>query len=96
MGIQDQKVMMAALSIALRAQVNDLDGADVDALVSQADELLAHDTPLFREITGFATQYAMVRFDADALAEAGAHLRRAVELGAVPVPPDLGRVDIHG
>lgn len=92
----DQRVMMAALSVAMRAMVDDLDPMDVDSLVVQSGQLLEDGAPLGRAITGFATQYMMVRRDPEALAAQGALLRRAVELATVTPPPDAGRVDIHG
>lgn len=92
----DQRILMAAMAVAMRAQVNDLDPMDVDALVVQAGQLLIEGDPLARAITGFATQYMVVRRDPEALAEAGRALLHAVEICAVPVPPDQDRADIHG
>lgn len=96
MGATEQKVMMAAYTVALSAQVGELDALDVEALVSQARDGLPEGDQLGHAITAFATAYELVRRDAERLAEAGEELSRAVVRASQPVLRDAGRADIHG
>lgn len=91
----EQGVRMAALSAALRARLGEICAADVDDLATMAAALPEADT-LAGAVRHFAARFDAVRWDRVALADEGRALQRAVELHALPVPPDLGRADIHG
>lgn len=73
----DFALMLAAQSVAMRAMINDLDAHAVDDMRTLAEEL-ACGQALFRAITGFATQYQVVRRDPAALKAEGEALRDAV------------------
>lgn len=89
-------VQLAALSVAMGATVNDLDPLAVDDCLTQAQQLLASDHPLYRAVTGFATQYQLCRHDTDALAMQGRILRGAVETACGAAPLRHERSDIDG
>ncbi|RWR34979.1 hypothetical protein D2T29_00440 [Sinirhodobacter populi] len=91
----DVGIQMAALSAGLRAMAGTIEVREVTRLLDQA-ATLDEDEPLRSSIARFVERYATVRRDPDALSEAGAELRRAVELGVMTNPPDLSRRDIHG
>ncbi len=71
-------VGLSAQSVAMQAMINDLDHHSVDDLRQRAEELLDRDDPLYRAITGFATQYQLASGDPGALAMQGRILRDAV------------------
>jgi hypothetical protein len=89
-------VMTDATSVAMRAMVGDLDPLDVDHLVTRATQLLETDDPVFRAVTGFATQHELYRRQPDQLRELGTALRDQMLRLMQPDPPDLHRSDIHG
>ena len=89
------QLKFAALALAYRAKVNEVDPLDVDHLLTEADNQLAHDHPIYRGITTFATQYQLA-MDAAAVKACGDVLADLVETWVVPEPPDLNRKDIHG
>jgi len=91
-----QPALMAAQAVAMRAMIDDLTQMDVDDMRNLAEELLDTDLPIYRAVTGFATQYDMACHDPEALAMQGRILRDAV-LAAVGSGPVLAeRRDIDG
>ena len=90
------QLKFAALALAYKAKVNEVDPLDVDHLLTEVDTQLPHDHPIFRGVTHFATQYELAAQDAAAVMQLGDDLARLVEGWAVPAPPDLNRKDIHG
>jgi len=66
-------------------------------MVSRAEELLDSADPLFRAITGFATQFQVSRHDHGAMAMQGRILAEAVEHAAgIPDRRPPARSDIDG
>jgi hypothetical protein len=89
-------VITDATAVAMRAMVGDLDPLDVDHLVTRATQLLDSEDPVFRAVTGFATQHELCRRQPAALAAIGTELRDQMLRLMQPDPPDLHRRDIHG
>lgn len=88
-------VGMFAVAVAMRAKCKQVTSEDVDNLRVKAEELLDRDDPLFRAITGFATQYLEHRSDADQVAYLGRLLHDFV-VGQHNSDGWQGRVDING
>lgn len=84
--MSDQVALHNALAVAMAAIVNDLDQLAVSDMLTRAEELLDHASPLYVACTGFATQYQVCHHDPDALAMQGRILKEAVhrEMGLVP------------
>jgi hypothetical protein len=87
-------LLMATLTLALRAKCGEADPLTLSDLLTQAQQLLGTDDPLFRAISAFAVQSEIVD-GADELRAIGAELHRQLELILMPVP-DTSRADIHG
>ncbi|MEO1024047.1 MAG: hypothetical protein AAFX07_00655 [Pseudomonadota bacterium] len=85
-----------AVSVAMSAKVADVDGMQVERMVSVAQQVLEADDPALRAITEFATQYELHAFDAEKLIELGTTLHDALERAMRPDPVDAGRRDIYG
>lgn len=92
----DVSVMLAAQAVAMGAMVDDLDQHTVDDMRQLAEELLHSDDPLYRAITGFATQFQIAEGDAGALAMQGRILRDAILDANGLVPHPRHRSDIDG
>lgn len=95
-GMPHLQLKFAALALAYKAKVNEVDPLDVDHLLTEADTQLPHDHHIYRGISHFATQFQVAETDAARVRQLGDELARLVEAWAVPVPPDLNRTDIHG
>lgn len=93
---QKIRTPLAALSVAMRARTGALEAHEVRALLDLARDECAGRDVLRQAVARFAGQYVGVRRNAQALAEAGAELQRAVEMMALVLPPGLDRSDIHG
>lgn len=97
--MSDVQVMLAAQAVAMRAMVNDLDAQAVDHMRTLAEEL-ACSQPLYRAITGFATQFELNWRDGPALEREGRVLLEAVRDAAAthgaPVTDLPVRRDIDG
>ena len=89
-------VKFDAFSVGMRAQVNDLNQTDIDALIAKSEQLLGSDDILARAITGFATQLQLNPRDPDWLKQQGRALTDFIATLSIPVPPDQGRKDIYG
>ncbi|MBW4972101.1 hypothetical protein KZZ08_00630 [Roseovarius mucosus] len=96
--VYDQQIAlrMAAFAAAMRAKVGNLDAETVADLVAQAEGHLTPEDALAQAIARFAQGYREHRRQADRLAELGRDLSAFIETLNMPVPPDLGRKDIHG
>lgn len=70
-------VMIAAQAVAMRAMIGDLDQHAVDDMLTLAEELPCGQA-MFRSVTGFVTQYELIRHDPEALAAEGRVLRDAI------------------
>ena len=89
-------IRLAAFALAMSAKTGELDVADVEALQTRGAQVLEHDDPLYRAICAFAVGYELQHYDRAGLCALGEDLRRAVEVDAMPTPPDADRRDIYG
>ena len=96
MSAEDLPAKLAAQAVAMRAMVNDLDQMSVDDMRTRAEELLDTDLPIYRAVTGFATQYDLASHDPEALAMQGRILRDAVLAAVGSGPVLVERRDIDG
>lgn len=96
--VYDQQIAlrMAAFAAAMRAKAGNLDAETVADLVAQAERQLTPEDALARAIARFADGYRQHRREAGELADLGRDLSAFIETLNMPVPPDLGRKDIHG
>lgn len=85
-----------ALAVAKSARVADVDGLQVERMVTTASQVLDQDDPALRAITGFATQFELHQFDPERLEELGRTLDDALERALRPDPVDAHRRDIYG
>ena len=91
-----QRVALNAVAVALSAQTQCLEAAEVRGLQVRAEELLGRDDPLFRAICQFTTMFDLHRHAPDEWPELGRTLHHAVDVAITPIPPDYPRSDIHG
>ncbi|MEL6809103.1 MAG: hypothetical protein AAFO97_15125 [Pseudomonadota bacterium] len=89
------QLKFAAIALAYKAKVNEVDPLEVDHLLTEADTQLPHDHFVYLGISEFATQYQTAS-EPDQVRALGDRLADLVEKWAVTEPPDLNRKDIHG
>jgi hypothetical protein len=89
-------VLLAVQHVALSARLNEVGPQDVEAMLAQAEEMLDHGAPLYRAVTGFATQYMEVRRDEGALAMQGRILEEALHVELGLIAPAAARRDVDG
>lgn len=87
---------MKVLAVAMSGKAGTLDPGDVHDLVTEAEQVLGSADPLTRAVMEFATQYEVDRYSPETVAALAAGLHHQLDLLTMPVPPDLGRRDIHG
>jgi hypothetical protein len=89
-------IRFAAIDMCGQAKCHQLDPADAMNLMARADQLLDSDDRLFRAISGFMTQYELVKFDPDQVAEEAEKLHAYLLSEMQPDPIDAARSDVHG
>ena len=89
-------VLLAALSVALRARMGGLTAEEVSDMRVRAEELLDRGSSLRAAVFSFATMYELHRRDPAALVVLGEELDRGLSRALRPDPVDLSRRDIHG
>lgn len=85
-----------AVSVAMSAKVADVDGLDVDHMVTEATQVLDDGSPERAAILNFATDFELYQFDPEQLLSMGTTLHDALERALRPDPVDAGRRDIYG
>lgn len=85
-----------ALTLAMQAKVADVDGMDVEELVTEAGQVLEATSPERAAINTFATQYELHSFDAARVIALGDQLLDAINRALRPDPAGAERSDIYG